>query len=510
MDDILSMDEFKHVNAMDKKQQIAFDVICCTFILNCIEEITSSHAAFGDNSTNDTRINGTKKVISTVLDGNTKSTLSDLIKDLKRRSGKDQLLMFLSGKGGSGKSFTIFAAEKYCHRFCQFMSLPFEKTSIYLTAMTGSAAALLNGITLHLATHFESTKKINDVDRSEWESVRILVIDECSFCSQQQLELLDKRLRRLRSQLDKPYGGINIIFIGDFHQIVPFQGDPLYSKYCLHWHGLINTVVFLQNDHRFKDDPEYGRLVERFSNGTATKNDIKLVNSRLLNNGKGNGGIHELPKDDTNDICYACAYNAERNSITTSIFSNYVNETHKMNASDLDLSEIPKDVVIIESAMFDKNGERCSANFESKVYNMCGDADVKAGRTKKVDPALKFYAGVPLMITDNKFIKDGRGNGTKCIGLKIKMKKDCVVDCKNWDGRLIHIVSSLDVEYMICETIPSNDGEAPKKIKLKADRDSVKVSIKVANMKHIMNVKMVQFAVNSNKATTGHNFKVLH
>lgn len=43
--------------------------------------------------------------------------------------------------------------------------------------MTGSAAALLNGITLYLATHFESTKKINDVDRSEWESVRILVID---------------------------------------------------------------------------------------------------------------------------------------------------------------------------------------------------------------------------------------------------------------------------------------------------------------------------------------------
>lgn len=100
-----------------KKQQIAFDVICCTFILNCIEEITSSHSAFGDDSTNDTRINGTKKVVSTVLDSNIKSTLSDLIKDLKRRSGKDQLLMFLSGKGGSGKSFTIFAAEKYLSPF---------------------------------------------------------------------------------------------------------------------------------------------------------------------------------------------------------------------------------------------------------------------------------------------------------------------------------------------------------------------------------------------------------
>ena len=59
----------------------------------------------------------------------------------------------------------------------------------------------------------------------------------------------------------------------------------IYSIYFLHWYGLVNTVVFLQNDHRFKDDPEYGRLVERFSNGKATKNDIKSINSRLLNDG---------------------------------------------------------------------------------------------------------------------------------------------------------------------------------------------------------------------------------
>ena len=122
---------------------------------------------------------------STVLDGDTKSTILELIKDLQRRSWKDPLLIFLLGKGGSGKSFTIFTAEKYCHRFCQFISLPFEETSIYLTEMTGSTATLLEGITLHVATHFESTKKINGVDRSEWESVRILVIDECSFCAQQ-------------------------------------------------------------------------------------------------------------------------------------------------------------------------------------------------------------------------------------------------------------------------------------------------------------------------------------
>ena len=55
--------------------------------------------------------------------------------------------------------------------------------------MTGSPAALLNGVTFHSATHFESAnKQISDTDRKEWEGVRILVIDECSFCSQHNLK----------------------------------------------------------------------------------------------------------------------------------------------------------------------------------------------------------------------------------------------------------------------------------------------------------------------------------
>ena len=57
------------------------------------------------------------------------------------------------------------------------------------------------------------------------------------------------------------------------------------------------------NDHRFSGDRAYGELVKRFSNGTVTKNDIDMINSRLLNDGCGNGGTLELPKGDTSDIC---------------------------------------------------------------------------------------------------------------------------------------------------------------------------------------------------------------
>ena len=50
---------------------------------------------------------------------------------------------------------------------------------------------------------------------------------------------------------------------------------------------------------------------------------------------------------------------------------------------------------------------------------------------------------------------------------EIKMKRDWVVSCKNWDGKLVHTVSSMNVEHMLCETIPEYDSETPKKIKLK-------------------------------------------
>ena len=116
-------------------------------------------------------------------------------------------------------------------------------------------------------------------------------------------------------------------------------------------------MFLLQNGHKFKDDPEYGRLVDRFSNGTVTERYIELINSRLLNDGMGDAGNRTLPKGNTLDIYYAYYSNDERNYITTNIFSEYMNTTHQDDDNNVDLNEIPKDVVIIESALFDKNGE---------------------------------------------------------------------------------------------------------------------------------------------------------
>ena len=46
--------------------------------------------------------------------------------------------------------------------------------------------------------------------------------------------------------------------------------------------------IFLKSDHRFVDDPQYGRLVERFDNGTVTIEFIQMINSRIIDDNKGN------------------------------------------------------------------------------------------------------------------------------------------------------------------------------------------------------------------------------
>ena len=69
---------------------------------------------------------------------------------------------------------------------------------------------------------------------------------------------------------------------------------------------------------------------------------------------------------------------------------------------------------------------------------------------------------MPLMINNNEFIKEERGNGTKHVSLSVKMKKYCDVDCKNWDGKLVDNFSALHVECMLCETIKENGNKIPK------------------------------------------------
>ena len=57
---------------------------------------------------------------------------------------------------------------------------------------------------------------------------RFLIIDEKSMIDLKMLSLIDPRLRAICPQNDQPFGGVNILLCGDFYQLPPVGGHPLY------------------------------------------------------------------------------------------------------------------------------------------------------------------------------------------------------------------------------------------------------------------------------------------
>ena len=195
-------------DALDEKQYIAYEVLCCSFLLNIV-----LNGAAGTGSSLD-------EYLSITLECECTAKKTELIMLLKAKGAQEQLIMLLSGAAGCGKSTSMKLAQTFCHKFCSFIGVPFSDVTFYFTSTTGSSAALFGGTTIHGAAHLNK-KIITDDMRIEWRDVRILIIDEISFFKVSEMEKLDKNLKKLTQRTDLPFGGISIVFAGDFHQLTP-------------------------------------------------------------------------------------------------------------------------------------------------------------------------------------------------------------------------------------------------------------------------------------------------
>ena len=101
-----------------------------------------------------------------------------------KKGGQEQLLLFLTGPAGSGKSTAMrVAKQKFCYEFCVAVGIMWSDTTFLFTAYTGSAASLIGGVTISKAAYLNLQRQINKDDINEWKDVGILVIDEVSFMS---------------------------------------------------------------------------------------------------------------------------------------------------------------------------------------------------------------------------------------------------------------------------------------------------------------------------------------
>jgi hypothetical protein len=258
---------------LDEKQYIAYEMIACTFLLGLVHDGNNPNTTF-------------LFCLGHTMGSTATLNINGIVHRLEARSGQSQLIMFLTGPAGSGKSTAVKVAQQFCYDFCLAVGVMWSDQTFLLTAYTPRAAAsLFGGVTISKALSLNQQKTLSLNNKNVWQDVQTLIVDEVSFMSDKILEALDVKLNEIGNTV-KPFGGFSIIFTGDFCQLEPvgsMKFDLMFSSLSSkHWDNCINAIIVLDNIHCFKEDQEYGKMLKRMWNGDFSTEDCKRLNTIVI------------------------------------------------------------------------------------------------------------------------------------------------------------------------------------------------------------------------------------
>lgn len=315
------------------------------------------------------------------------------------KSGKN---VFLTGEPGAGKTYTINLFQEHLAKEYKYPEV---------TASTGIAATHINGVTIHSWAGIGIKEKLenSDINRilgrryvvDRVLSSNILIIDEISMINAQTLDNVDLVVRRIK-QLEnmengaKPFGGMQVIFVGDFFQLPPVTKKGL-AKFAFESQAWLNaepTICYLTEQHR-QEDAEFLEILTALRTGTIdSKHKARLKKC-----------IRTAPED------------------VTRLF------THNHAVDALNTSELKK-----------LEGEQHVFGMESSGIPFMVDILKKNCLSPEV---LKLKVGAPVMFTQNDRVKPKEGhydprwvNGT--LGVIDSFADDGMPIVKTKDGRKLY------------------------------------------------------------------------
>ncbi len=201
--------------------------------------------------------------------------------------------IFITGPGGSGKSFLIKNIVKHAEA---------HNKNIKICALTGCAAILLEckATTLHMFSGIGFANKKNEEIIEElfttkryklknWRKLEILIIDEVSMMSLKILLLLDTIAKKFYRN-SNPFGGLQVIFTGDFYQLSPVSNIFLEkedSMFCFEhelWNQLFpkENQIVLKTIFRQKDETLL-KILKYIRKGQITPSSRSALESRIFN-----------------------------------------------------------------------------------------------------------------------------------------------------------------------------------------------------------------------------------
>ena len=169
--------------------------------------------------------------------------------------------------------------------------------SLPLISSSHSLTTILWTTVSHQAVTLTVSVKNRTLIQDEWRHILWLFLDEVSLIGAQLLTQIDHALRYAKEKEDKWFGGINIIFAGDFYQYPLVGSTPLYTLIqpkapqhaadiekwlgCLAWKS-IDMVISLSEQQRMKEDPEFAAAVGRLWIRECNLGDVELFNKWVV------------------------------------------------------------------------------------------------------------------------------------------------------------------------------------------------------------------------------------
>jgi len=254
----------------------------------------------------------------------------------------EQLMMFMTGEGGTGKSEVIKLLVEYTQLYYGKQKGVFG--SAIAMGPTGSSSRNVGGFTwqsvMRMSTGRNHIQSMNPTHQTrhnigrDIEGIKFIVIDEVSLLSCDDLEVLEQRFRlsylttifnederSKRSIL--PFAGVHVLFGGDFYQLPPVGAQPLYTdnnkKGRNLWVSMITKFVYLKKNFRLNDKNEttkqLAKCLTELRIGIVTKESLDLLNQRVAvteqaieNKTRAKGCLWLAPKNDTvnkrNKLCF--------------------------------------------------------------------------------------------------------------------------------------------------------------------------------------------------------------
>ena len=198
------------------------------------------------------------------------------------KSGKS---FFLTGAGGTGKTYVIRSIVDALKR---------QSKDVSLTAMTGCAALLLGsgaktlhswaGIGLGKETVQSLVIKMRKSFKAKknWLTADTLIIDEVSMMTPELLDKLEEIGRIIRKVPSKPFGGLQVILVGDMYQLPPVNKDSEEQHFVFEsktWTQCIQDSVILRTVHR-QSDPAFLKILDEARAGRLSDESVAILETR--------------------------------------------------------------------------------------------------------------------------------------------------------------------------------------------------------------------------------------